>query len=114
MTIKLGDFKQACTYQKLIVDLNETMYERGSHPLQPMQLYSLGKLQSQTAQSLTKPIQTAMAFQMAIENMTKALDTLTKFFGGSSKQRVGEKINQALLDEVKHNIMANQMMVQQA
>ena len=33
MSIKIGDFKQACAYQKMIVDLNETMYEAGSHPL---------------------------------------------------------------------------------
>lgn len=46
MSIKLGDFKQACVYQKLIVDLNDIMYEAKQHPLQPMQLYSLGKLQS--------------------------------------------------------------------
>ena len=44
MTIKLGDFKQACAYQKQIVDLNDLMYEAKQHPLQPMQLYSLGKL----------------------------------------------------------------------
>ena len=50
---------------------------------------------------------------MAIENMTRALDTLTKFFGGASKLRPGERINQALIDEVKSNIMANQMMQQQ-
>lgn len=58
------------------------MYEAKSHPLQPMQLYSLGKLQSQTAQTLEKPIQTAVMFQMCIENMTTALDTIKKFFGG--------------------------------
>ena len=75
-----------------------------------MQLYSLGKLQAQTAQQLEKPIQTAMMFQMAIENMTRALDTLTKFFGGST--RSGERINGALIDEVRHNIMANQMLLQ--
>ena len=52
-----------------------------------------------------------MMFQLAIENMTKALDTLTKFFGGASKVLNGETINKPLLDEVKHNIMANQMML---
>ena len=62
MSIKLGDMKQACTYQKTICELNEQMYEAKSHPLQPMQLYSLGKLQSQTAQEMEKPIQTAMMF----------------------------------------------------
>ena len=33
MSIKLGDFRQAMQYQKLICDLNETMYEKASHPL---------------------------------------------------------------------------------
>ena len=56
-------------------------------------------------------MQTAMMFQMAIENMTMAMDTLKKFFGGSSRLRPGETINKPLIDEVKHNIMANQMML---
>ena len=76
-----------------------------------MQLYSLGKLQSQAAQEMEKPIQTAMMFQMAIENMTRALDTIQKYFGGVSKD--GTTINQSLIDEVKHNIMANNMMIKE-
>ena len=43
--------------------------------------------------------------------MTRALDTLSKFFGGCSRD--GIAINQALIDEVKHNIMANQMMIKE-
>ena len=46
-----------------------------------------------------------MMFQMAIENMTLSLDTISKFFGGTGKD--GKIINKALIDEVKHNIMAN-------
>ena len=42
---------------------------------------------------------------MAIENMTLALDTISKFFGGVGK--TGKTINKELIDEVKHNIMAN-------
>ena len=56
MSIKLGDFKQALAYQKQVCDLNELMYEPKTHPLQPLQLYGLGKLQSQIAQTLEKPI----------------------------------------------------------
>ena len=46
--------------------------------------------------------------------MTKAKDTLTKFFGGASKQLEGEIINKPIIDEVKHNILANQMMIERA
>jgi len=46
---------------------------------------------------------------MAIENMTLALDTISKFFGGTGQD--GVSINKALIEEVKSQIMANQMMV---
>ena len=52
-----------------------------------------------------------MMFQMAIENMTRAQDTLSKFFGGASRINSNQIINKPLIDEVKHNIMANQMML---
>ena len=45
-------------------------------------------------------------------NMTMALDNLEKFFGPCSK-RDGKRIGQELLDEVKHNIKANQLTMQQ-
>ena len=61
---------------------------------------------------MEKPFQTAIMFQKSIENMTKAKDTLGKFFGGASKKKSGEIINKPLIDEVQHNILANQMMIQ--
>ena len=112
MSIKIGDFKQAMAYQKQICEINEAIYDPKCHPLQPMQLYSLGKLQSQAAQTMEKPIQTAMMFQMAIESMTRALDTIQKFFGGVGRD--GKTINQSLIDEVRSNIMANNMMIKES
>ena len=43
--------------------------------------------------------------------MTVALDNLEKFFGPCSKQD-GNRIGQELLDEVKHNIKASQLIMQ--
>ena len=49
---------------------------------------------------------------MAIESMTRALDTIQKFFGGVGRD--GKTINQSLIDEVRSNIMANNMMIKES
>ena len=39
LAVRLGDFAQASLYQREITELNDLMYEEGSHPLQAMQRY---------------------------------------------------------------------------
>ena len=82
LAVRLGDFAQASVYQHQIVELNKVLYDDGCHPLQPMQLYQLGKLQAQID---------AKSIPSAIQNMTMALDSLEKFFGPCSK-RDGKRI----------------------
>lgn len=94
LAVSLGDFNQACEYQTEVVAINELIYEPNSHPLQGLQLFQLGKLQSQCNK-----------FQEAVKSLTHARDMLAKFYNVSDSH--GVKIGKQLMDEVTQNMHSN-------
>ena len=67
----MRDFEQASLLQKQICAINDQIYAKGSHPLQAMQKYQLGKLLCQVATQDKLDIA-----REAIQLMQQSLDDL--------------------------------------
>lgn len=103
LAILLKDYKRAIPHEEALVSVCESLYLRGDksmpHPLIGFHYYKLGKTLSMVDQ-----------YSKACEYLNKAMVVLGGFYSIKSREQGGQTINDKLVQEIRENLLANEML----